>query len=213
MTSPYLPPGRSGPAADEPPTQPLFTYRVQQPGPPFHADRPGTLPFPQVMPQADPLHTGPPPAAFPAPRPARRRGRTALLVAAVIAVLFLVVGTTAVVTYALTRPAPDESTAAGVTVLAAAKKSCDPSGAGTTLGDGDRTLLLDGIGDEDSSGIWSSGLTCVLNSLHAPMYVQQQLDSTRALDGRQQASWDNLRASWTYHPDAGLDAIITLGSD
>ena len=32
--------------------------------------------------------------------------------------------------------------------------------------------------------------------------------ATRALDGRQQASWDGFEASWTYHPDNGLTLIL-----
>ncbi|WP_051799750.1 hypothetical protein [Catenuloplanes japonicus] len=235
MTSPYMPPVPSRPNPDdEPPTQALFTYPVQQPGPslapppvaPFHvppvmppdspapppprADLPGTLPFPSPYADAPgaqpfPPQSGPPFAAV----PARGRGKLPLLIAAAVAVVFLVVGTTAVVTYTLTRPGAVGIGIAGTTALAAAKKTCDPTGAGTTLGDDDRTLLIDSRGGEDFTGVPVSTLTCLLNALDAPMYVQEQMDATRALDGRQQASWGDLRASWTYHPDAGLDAIIT----
>jgi hypothetical protein len=38
-----------------------------------------------------------------------------------------------------------------------------------------------------------------------------KMDRTRALDGMQDASWDDLSASWTYHPDAGLDITVTDG--
>jgi hypothetical protein len=34
------------------------------------------------------------------------------------------------------------------------------------------------------------------------------MEKTRALDGRQTASWSFIEASWTYHPDNGLDVII-----
>lgn len=39
-----------------------------------------------------------------------------------------------------------------------------------------------------------------------------QMDSTRALDGMQTAEWDTFEAKWTYHPDDGLDVIITEAS-
>ena len=32
--------------------------------------------------------------------------------------------------------------------------------------------------------------------------------STRALDGRQSATWAQFEASWTYHPDDGLDVLV-----
>jgi hypothetical protein len=35
------------------------------------------------------------------------------------------------------------------------------------------------------------------------------MDNTRALDGMQTASWGNYEASWTYHPDEGLDVVVT----
>jgi hypothetical protein len=42
-----------------------------------------------------------------------------------------------------------------------------------------------------------------------PESVTAQMDGTRALDGRQPASWDGYTASWTFHPDSGFDLIIT----
>ena len=43
-----------------------------------------------------------------------------------------------------------------------------------------------------------------------PDAVVSQMDSTTSLQGRQTASWDGTDASWTYHPDNGLDLILTL---
>lgn len=35
------------------------------------------------------------------------------------------------------------------------------------------------------------------------------MSQTRALDGTQHGTWGNISASWTYHPDSGLDAVLT----
>jgi hypothetical protein len=34
------------------------------------------------------------------------------------------------------------------------------------------------------------------------------MDSTSALNGRQEDSWQEFTASWTYHPDNGIDLIV-----
>jgi hypothetical protein len=90
--------------------------------------------------------------------------------------------------------------------LAVAWKQCTEPG---ELADGDKTLVLDMEGKKAGSGTGTIGdLTCVLGHLHAPAYVTAEMEKTRALDGRQTQSWDVFEASWTYHPDDGLDVII-----
>jgi hypothetical protein len=44
--------------------------------------------------------------------------------------------------------------------------------------------------------------------MKAPSFVTAQIDSTRALDGLQKATWGRLSAFWTYHPDNGLNISI-----
>lgn len=51
---------------------------------------------------------------------------------------------------------------------------------------------------------------CVLEALDAPEYVNEQMGSTRPLDGRQSTSWDGYTAEWTYHPDDGLDVLFYM---
>jgi len=51
----------------------------------------------------------------------------------------------------------------------------------------------------------------VLNELDAPDYVLSQVESTNSLMGRQSADWGDLTASWSYHPDNGLQMTITEG--
>lgn len=93
--------------------------------------------------------------------------------------------------------------------LGAAAAECDPLDAGTDLGDGDHSLSVDGTGREDSYGITMTQMTCLLDALGAPMHVRERIGMTRALDGQQQATWSGVEMSWTYHPDSGLDAILT----
>jgi len=78
-----------------------------------------------------------------------------------------------------------------------------------TRGDQERTLDLDGVG-EDSLGLAFDEQLCILDALDVPDSVISKMESTRALDGRQEASWDNIIASWTYHPDDGLDVLLEL---
>jgi hypothetical protein len=44
-----------------------------------------------------------------------------------------------------------------------------------------------------------------------PGSIVARLDSTRAMDGVQQATWDSYTATWSYHPDSGIDLIIEDG--
>lgn len=44
----------------------------------------------------------------------------------------------------------------------------------------------------------------------APTSVVELMYSTRSRDGWQSAEWDDVSASWGYHPDDGLDIIFEL---
>lgn len=83
-------------------------------------------------------------------------------------------------------------------------------GYGAHIADGGSTLLLNGSGKEDLTGLAYSDQECILLELGMPASVKAQMGSTRSLDGMQNASWDSIDASWTYHPDAGLDLILTM---
>lgn len=92
------------------------------------------------------------------------------------------------------------------TALRAAYESCGQVG---EISDGDRTLFLDLRGNDAGSGdLGETQLICVLTQLHTPDFVVREMDTTRALDGRQSDSWGDFTASWTYHPDHGLDVLI-----
>lgn len=76
------------------------------------------------------------------------------------------------------------------------------------LGDEGKTLALGG-GGEEATMYSIEDIACILNELDAPDSVLMQIDSTRALDGMQVAEWDGITARWTYHPEPGLNIILT----
>jgi hypothetical protein len=93
----------------------------------------------------------------------------------------------------------------GATVRNAAKK-CHVK---KNLADHGRTITLDTVGEEDSGvGDDISDVACVLLALKAPTFVVTEIDNTRALDGMQRDHWRGFKASWTYHPDDGLNIVI-----
>ena len=69
-------------------------------------------------------------------------------------------------------------------------------------------MNLDGSGKEDWGKADTSALACVLAELKTPQAVIAHMDSTNALAGRQEDTWADFTASWTYHPDNGIDLII-----
>ena len=44
-------------------------------------------------------------------------------------------------------------------------------------------------------------------ALGLPDWLYEEMMSTRAIDGRQKESFDNVTDSWTYHPDKGLEVL------
>ena len=61
---------------------------------------------------------------------------------------------------------------------------------------------------EESEGADFLTVGCVLTELNAPDSLTTRLGSTRALDGTQTGEWAGFTASWTYHPDNGLNIIV-----
>ena len=94
------------------------------------------------------------------------------------------------------------------TRLESAKETCAPHSSFIRLGDGGTSLIITGAGAEERSGASITQVACILAELDVPDSVISQIDGTRALDGRQHASWDGISASWTYHPDDGLNMIL-----
>jgi hypothetical protein len=81
---------------------------------------------------------------------------------------------------------------------------------GASLGDSGRSLHLETEGEEDFSGLAITDVDCVLAELEVPDHVLNQINSTRALDGRLSAEWEGMSATWSYHPRSGLDLQLVL---
>lgn len=94
----------------------------------------------------------------------------------------------------------------GQTALRGAYEKCEHIG---RLADGDKTLILDLYGDKTGTGtVRPEDLRCYVAALPIPTFVVTKMEHTRALDGQVEETWDGFKASWTYHPDAGLDLVI-----
>lgn len=77
------------------------------------------------------------------------------------------------------------------------------------LADAGQTLTLDVKGEEDAEGISIQDAACALVDLGMPSRVSQEMDRTTAMMGVQHDAWDGIEISWTYHPDNGLNAILS----
>lgn len=79
-------------------------------------------------------------------------------------------------------------------------------------------LFIDNEGSDDVNGASYEELMCALETLEMPKADINRTTRTRALDGTQEAEWEGsdgdftLSATWTYHPDDGLDVNIKLKS-
>ena len=92
--------------------------------------------------------------------------------------------------------------------IADAVSACDASVfLGIDVLDDGHSLQLQTSGKE-SIGAPFETVLCVLEELDIPESVVSRMESTRALDGRQDAAWSNYSATWGYHPDDGLDVIV-----
>ncbi len=77
------------------------------------------------------------------------------------------------------------------------------------IGEDGQTMYLDGSGEDDYSALEYSSEFCILNALDIPEIIITRMNATSSLMGVQTGDWDNFSASWTYHPNNGLDVSIT----
>lgn len=127
--------------------------------------------------------------------------------------LLLGVGGTAAVLANGAQTAPASAATASATKIPVsdfvpAVRDCTSSSY-ASLGDSGYSVVLDGQGAKDSGGLDMTDIACILKKLNVPDSVIAQMDSTRALDGMQKASWGRFSASWTYHPDNGMNVILS----
>ncbi|MEH0934255.1 hypothetical protein [Micromonospora psammae] len=105
---------------------------------------------------------------------------------------------------------PQAASAPTKTSFAIAKERCGSAATiGAQLGDADKTLTLRGEGNE-SGGLSYPTLECYWSALDMPDSVKAEVGATRALDGRQSGDWADIQASWSYHPDSGLQMVLAL---
>lgn len=105
---------------------------------------------------------------------------------------------------------PAAATAPSLTVLEQAVRTCTLSTTDSiVVGDEGMTVTVDGRGDEDPDGASISDTFCLLDATEVSTAAMAQIEGTTSLQGRQSASWGDVDASWTYHPDNGLDLILT----
>jgi hypothetical protein len=102
-----------------------------------------------------------------------------------------------------------ESPAQSALVLA--QQKCVSNSPYATIGDAGATLILQSQGDEQR-GITYAQLDCFWRQLKVTDAIKSEIETTRALDGRQSAQWGPFSAFWSYHPDDGLRMTITLRS-
>jgi hypothetical protein len=107
-------------------------------------------------------------------------------------------------------PSPSERAAAAATEasrLQTAFDSCEGKDVGDTLslGDNGHSIVID-TGSEYGD---PTGYACVIEDLGVPESIRAQMDRTTALQGVQEASHDGMSFSWSYHPDNGVNMVIT----
>ncbi|TGJ97544.1 hypothetical protein DLJ96_06230 [Actinotalea fermentans ATCC 43279 = JCM 9966 = DSM 3133] len=96
-------------------------------------------------------------------------------------------------------------------VLADAVETCDLAGdPWFVVADEGSTLTFDNKGDDEITGGSFENLVCLLDALDAPSSVRSHMGQTTSLDGRQEASWDGVAIAWSYHPDRGMDGVVTV---
>lgn len=96
-------------------------------------------------------------------------------------------------------------------VLTGAVSACKLTSApGIELGDGGTTLTFDVKGNKELTGASYEDVVCIFGALKMPSNVSSHVDQTTSLDGRQEEKWAGITMAWTYHPDRGLDGVLTV---
>lgn len=95
-------------------------------------------------------------------------------------------------------------------LLPAAADACRTSGQGIDIGDGGLSLTFDMKGADDYRGADLSELECLFDETGMPKAIRSHVKQTSALDGRQSEVWGLFAISWKYHPDNGLDGVLTV---
>lgn len=79
---------------------------------------------------------------------------------------------------------------------------------GTTVfesADGGHSILINSATQHEDIVV----LGCLFNELGTPQAIVAEMDSTTAMMGRQEAEADGINYAWSYHPDNGIDMVLT----
>ena len=95
--------------------------------------------------------------------------------------------------------------------IANSLRACEAvEASGITVAENGLSVSFDGKGEEDFFGGDYFDLVCIVNELNAPSTVPERFGRTNALMGVQNAEWDGISITWSYHPNNGLDADIVI---
>lgn len=90
--------------------------------------------------------------------------------------------------------------------ISEAYRSCHLLDSGTLeQGDGGDSIIVD-TGSKYGSVV---GMNCVLSALKTPASIKASIGNTTALMGSRDAEHDGISYSWSYHPDNGVNMVIT----
>lgn len=78
---------------------------------------------------------------------------------------------------------------------------------GAQVGDGGSSVTLDTRGEDELFGLSWTQFDCMVSALEVPDAIQSRIMATRALDGVQTGTYDDMALSWSYHPDSGATLI------
>jgi len=70
-------------------------------------------------------------------------------------------------------------------------------------------LMLEGLGEE-KQGLPAYRTFCVLEELEIPQSIVTRIENTNSTMGLVEGEWDQYQASWTYHPNNGLDVFVKI---
>lgn len=159
--------------------------------------RPGQSPYgpPSGGPHTPPYYGGPQ-----YPQPQRKPHKLVIVLIILIGVIaLLLIGVVAALVVT-------SSSGRAESVYAECTEQVPDSGSATLTSD-EKSIRYSSGEYPDSSDFQM--IECLMDLTGAPGSVEARMDSTRALDGTQDAEWEDWSAFWTYHPDNGFDVTFT----
>jgi hypothetical protein len=147
------------------------------------------------------------------PAPAPKRAQPRWLIPACLAVAVLAAG---LIGFILGRGSagPSSSEVATSAQAEAAPPRLEQAFTACRGRDGNDTMQLEDDGSTiviDTRSEYGSrvGMDCVLTELDLPASIDAEMGRTTALMGVQEADHNGIEYSWSYHPDNGVNMVIT----